>query len=183
MAGATEDGTSAVVEVEPDDHEWPAEAVDHRLERDPGFERLFTDERVAMVRLAWLLTGSEPQAEEIVQDAFAKVFERWSKLDNPGGYLRTCVVNGCRRAGRRRLVERRHAPPVGRSAAPDDAHGDSELLDALRTLDPKRRAAVVLRYWGDCSQAEVAEAMGVRLGTAKSMLSRAMTDLRKVVEP
>lgn len=146
------------------------------------FDRLFEDERVPMVRLAWLLTGSEPLSEEIAQDAFAKVFERWAKLDNPGGYLRACVVNGCRKAARRRLVERRHAPAARQESAPADHHSDSDLLDALRTLAPKRRAAVVLRYWGDCSVAEVAEALGVRLGTAKSMISRALAELRKVVE-
>lgn len=84
------------------------------------FDELFDHERVAMVRLAWLLTGSKPLAEEIAQDAFAKVFERWAKLDNPGGYLRTCLVNGSRKAGRRRLVERRHAP----AARPDSARPD-----------------------------------------------------------
>ncbi|HEV7723144.1 MAG TPA: sigma factor, partial [Iamia sp.] len=61
-----------------------------------GFDDLFTVERIPMTRLAYLLVGSEAVAEEVVQDAFAQVYERWDRLDRPGGYLRTCVVHGAR---------------------------------------------------------------------------------------
>lgn len=180
MTVAAEGGTGGLRGVEP-------VVVQPQEEAGPlgsgGFDRLFSDERVVMVRLAWLLTGSEPLAEEITQDA--QVFERWDKLDNPGGYLRSCVVNGSRRAERRRSVERRHAP--GAEPDPSVSGGEDvaapDLVAALRTLQPKRRAAVVLRYWGGYSQAEVADALGVRVGTVKSMLHRALADLRKVVEP
>ena len=74
------------------------------------FERLFVVERMPMVRLAALLVGSRAIAEEVVQDAFAAVSERWDGLDRPGGYLRTAVVNGCAQVLRRRSVEDRHRP-------------------------------------------------------------------------
>ena len=73
------------------------------------FESLYADEVDAMARLAFLMVGSEAQAEELVHDAFARLYERWDRVDNPGGYLRTCVVNGCKDRLRRRGVERRHA--------------------------------------------------------------------------
>ena len=75
---------------------------------DAGLDRLFVAERRPMVRLAALMVGSRALAEEIVQDAFASVSERWDGLHRPGGYLRTAVVNGCARVLRRRSVEDRH---------------------------------------------------------------------------
>lgn len=69
-------------------------------DRTVGFERHYRSEYEGMVRLAVLLLRSREPAEEAVHDAFAKVYERWPKLTNPGGYLRTCVVNRCRDLGR-----------------------------------------------------------------------------------
>ena len=71
-------------------------------------ESLFLAERVPMVKLATLMVGSRAIAEEVVQDAFATVGERWDGLDRPGAYLRTAVVNGCAQTLRRRSVENRH---------------------------------------------------------------------------
>src|SRR5215470_1874637 len=70
---------------------------------------LYEREREPMVRLAVLLVGSLAVAEEVVQDAFVVVSQRWNELDNPGGYLRTTVVNACRMQLRRHATERRHA--------------------------------------------------------------------------
>ncbi|MDQ6948977.1 MAG: SigE family RNA polymerase sigma factor, partial [Actinomycetota bacterium] len=72
-----------------------------------SFDDVYRRESVNMVRLAVLLVGCQHQAEEIVQDAFAQLFERWDRIDRPGAYLRTCVVNGSRRAHRRRSQDHR----------------------------------------------------------------------------
>jgi RNA polymerase sigma-70 factor (sigma-E family) len=143
------------------------------------FERLYASEYQGMVRLAFLLLGGHGgHAEEVVQDAFARVYERWERLDEPGAYLRTAVVNRCRDVLRRRLVARRKPPDPPRAAYQDADH----LVDALACLAPKRRAAVILRFYADMSEAEIAAALEVRVGTVKSMLHRSLRQLREVVE-
>jgi RNA polymerase sigma-70 factor (sigma-E family) len=146
--------------------------------RDDGFDELYRREYAPMLRLAYLLLGSNELAEEAVHDAFAKVFERWSRLDRPGGYLRTCVVNRCRDLQRRRRFER-----TGRLAAPVEQDlGADEVLDALAALPHRQRAALVLRYYEDLSEADIADALGVRPGTVKSLVSRGLDRLREVIE-
>jgi RNA polymerase sigma-70 factor (sigma-E family) len=143
-----------------------------------GFDELYRREYEPMVRLAFLLTGSNELAEDAAHDAFAKVYERWSRLDRPGAYLRTCVVNRCRDLLRRRRVERERSPqPVA------NAHLQAnEVVDALAKLPVRQRAALVLRYYEDLSEADIAEALGVRRGTVKSLVSRGLDQLREVIE-
>ena len=141
------------------------------------FDALYVAEYGPMVRLAFLLVGAGA-AEEVVQDAFARVFERWATLDRPGAYLRTCVVNGCRQLARRRRLQWRHPYPAPAAAE----LGADDLLQALDGLPPTRRAAIVLRYYGDLSEAEIAETLGVRPGTVKSMVHRGLRQLREVIE-
>jgi RNA polymerase sigma factor (sigma-70 family) len=142
------------------------------------FERLFADERRPMVRLAYLLVGSEAVAEEVVQDAFTQVYARWDHIDRPGAYLQTCVVHGARRSGRRIRREQDRAEPSGPAAL--DAR---ELLDALGRLRPTWRAVVVLRFYGGMTQPEISDLLGVRPGTVKSRLHRALAQLREELEP
>lgn len=156
----------------------PAATVPGGLPSRLTVETLYAAEYAPMVRVAFLLVGGAA-AEEVVQDAFARVIERWDRLDRPGAYLRTCVVNGCRDRLRRRRVARLRQP------RPREAAGDlgaDHLLDALAVLSPARRAAVVLRYYADLPEAEIAEALGVKPGTVKSMLHRSLRQLREVVE-
>ncbi|MYB25613.1 MAG: SigE family RNA polymerase sigma factor [Acidimicrobiia bacterium] len=142
------------------------------------FDDFYRAEYAPMVRLARALLDTSESAEEIAQDAFARVFERWDRLDSPGGYLRTAVVNGARSELRKREVRRRvglgHPRPV---AAERDY-----LLDALDSLPPKRKTALVLRFYAGLSEREIAETMGVRPGTVKSMVSRGLAQLREVIE-
>lgn len=145
-----------------------------------SFEDVYRREALGMVRLAFLMVGSRPQAEEIVQDAFARLLERWDSTQSPGAYLRTSVVNGCKRAHRRRSLERRTA-----AREPDPAPvglGVDHLSDALAALPPKRRAAIVLRYYDGLSEAEISTVLRVRPGTVKSLASRGLAQLREVIE-
>jgi RNA polymerase sigma-70 factor (sigma-E family) len=150
------------------DDEWPADLLD-----------LFTTSRVEMVRLAHLITGSNVVAEDVVQEAFVRLRRHWPRLGNPGGYLRTSVVNLARQHLRRRDVERRHAP-----AEPEERQltGDPEIDDtwaALCRLPTRQRAVVVLRFDEDLSYSEIAHIVGSRVGTVKSNLHRGLARLRK----
>ena len=142
------------------------------------FEEFYRTEYAPMVRLARGLVDASEAAEEIAQDAFARVFERWDRLDSPGGYLRTAVVNGARSELRKREVRRR----VGLGQPRQVPAERDYLVDALDRLAPKRKTALVLRFYAGLSEREIAEAMGVRPGTVKSLLSRGLADLREVIE-
>lgn len=143
------------------------------------FEELYRSEALNMVRLAFLMVGSQQFAEEIAQDAFAQVFERWDRIERPAAYLRTCVVNGCRTAHRRRLLNRRAEAADRR---PHVVLETNHLGDALGSLPARQRSVIVLRYFGDHSEEEIAEVLGVRRGTVKSLLHRGLAQLRKVID-
>ena len=142
------------------------------------FDEFYRAEYAPMVRLARGLVDTSESAEEIAQDAFAQVFERWDRLDSPGGYLRTAVVNGARSELRKREVRRR----VGLDRPPQPDAERDYLVDALDQLPAKRKTALVLRYYAGLSEREIAETMGVRPGTVKSMVSRGLAELREVIE-
>ena len=153
------------------------------------FDALYRNEYDRMVRVATLMSGSQATAEELVQTAVVRVHGRWAELDNPGAYLRTCVVNGSRDIHRRHgRFERRKpllAVPERAADAPDDAQiGDRvDLVAALQTLPAKQRAALVLRFYGGLRESEIAEALGVPGGTVKTLLRRGLERLRKEITP
>ena len=142
-----------------------------------SFEQLFASESGVMLRLAIGLVDVPERAEEIVQDAFEKTLLAWARLNEPGAFLRTAVVNGCRSELRRRRVMRRH--PVPLAGASELGEADGALLAAVARLTPQRRVAITLRYYSDLAEADIANAMGVRVGTVKSLISRGLADLRK----
>jgi len=142
------------------------------------FSEFYRMEYPGMVRLAVSLTGDVDRAEDVVQDAFARLHGRFPSLDRPGGYLRTSVVNLCRDHHRRGALEKRE---LGRRCPAPLSLDASELIDVLLHLPFKQRAVLVLRYWGDWSEAEIAEAVGCRPGNVKSLASRGLATLRKEV--
>lgn len=146
---------------------------------DDAFAELYRQQLRPMVRLAHLLTGGSPAAEELVQEAFVAVHRRWATIEHPPAYLRRAVVNAAASHRRRIRLEVRHAV-----AAPDATlQPTDELRDAIATLPPRQRAAVVLRYYEDLPEAEIAAAMGCGVPAVKSLLHRALGQLREVVEP
>ena len=147
---------------------------------ESGIEDLFRQRREASLRLATFLVGDVAVAEEIVQDAFLQVTRRWNRLDNPDGYLRTAVVNGCRSHIRRLTRGRRRPLPKPRLHVEAPEHDD--LWAVLARLPERRRAALVLRYYEDLPVAEIARLLGCRPGTVSSLLHRGLADLRKVVD-
>jgi RNA polymerase sigma-70 factor (sigma-E family) len=153
--------------------------VNSAVRQASTFEELFRQQYEPMVRVAFLLVGSRAEAEDVVQDAFARVELRWARVDNPAGYLRRCVVNRSNDVLRRRSVEQRFLR-LRRDEASELVA--DELGDALASLPPKRRAAIVLRYYNGLPEREIAAALGVRPGTVKSLLHRGLAQLREVIE-
>ena len=144
-----------------------------------SMDDLWRQEYPTMVRLARALVDSPDRAEEIVQDAFAHTLRRYDRLDRPGAYLRTSVVNGAKGELRKREVRRRISPPAGPSSTPAQ---DEYLADALAALSPKRRIVLVLRFYADMPDDEIAEHLGVRPVTVRSLAARGLDDLRKVID-
>ena len=140
---------------------------------------LYRSRYLPMVRLAFLLTGSNEVAEEIVQDAFIRLRDRAGVADLPS-YLRAAIVNACRDHHRRSEVQTRALLRL----APRDAAVDAvdELADALARLPERQRAVIVLRYYAGLSEAEIADLLGCRAGTVKSLAHRGLAALRAVVE-
>jgi RNA polymerase sigma-70 factor (sigma-E family) len=155
-----------------------AAAVAARDDEDGGFVALYRDRYDAMVRLAYLMTGSQAIAEELVQDAFVSVHRSWDRAQNPRAYLRTAVVNACRSWGRRRSLEllRKPAPPDPVTLVTDD------LWDVLQTLPPRQRAAIVLRFYEDLPDEEIAALLGCKVPTVRTAVFRGLAKLRKEVE-
>ena len=151
---------------------------------------LYTAHYRSLVRLAAFLTGDRDNAEEVVQDAYVKVLGSWRGIREPDkaeAYLRTAVVNLSRSRLRRRQVADRHRP----DPPPDVCSAESSamrtvqreaVLHALQQLPQRQREAVVLRYFGDLSEAQTAAAMGCSAGAVKSHTSRAMAALRPLLE-
>lgn len=146
---------------------------------DDDFVRFYREAYPGAVRLAWLLTHDHHAAEDVVQDAFVRVRPRLGTVEHRHAYLRTAVVNGCRdrarsagraEAGMRRLDVVRDIEPA---AEP------STLLELVARLPHRHRAVLVLRYWADLPEAEIAEIVGVRPATVRSLTARALARLRK----
>lgn len=146
---------------------------------NPTFDELYAAQYAAMVRLAHSLVDTRQRAEEIAQDAFAAVYERFDRLAAPTAYLRTCVLNGCRRAIRRRMLRRSREQAVAEGGT---ELGFNHVLDAVRRLPHRQRSMIALRYDLQLTDAEIAATLDVPLGTVKSTLFRAITTLRQEIE-
>ncbi|HEU0129733.1 MAG TPA: SigE family RNA polymerase sigma factor [Mycobacteriales bacterium] len=145
----------------------------------------------SLVRLAALLLDDVGTSEEVVQDAYIRMHGAWGRIKDPDralAYLRTTVVNLSRSRMRRRQVAERHAPRLRpETVVVDDfavtgAERDA-VMGALRALPPKQREALVLRFYGDLSEAEIATAMGCSQGAVKSHLHRGKAALARHLEP
>ena len=151
---------------------------------------LYREHYRSLVRLAALLVRDIATAEEVVQDSFVAMHDGWRRLrdtDKALSYLRQTVVNRSRAVLRHRAVVDRNAPSPPPDM-PSAEHGAIALLErsavvaALRTLPPRQREALVLRYYGNLSEAQIAAAMGISQGAVKSHTARAMIALRAVLE-
>jgi RNA polymerase sigma-70 factor (sigma-E family) len=138
-----------------------------------------------MIGLARLLVGDLGSAEDVVQEAFARLSGRLHGVDNPEAYLSTMVVNQCRAAMRRRQTVQRHAWRwVSRTptADPEQSLADRQaVFGALRRLPARQRECLVLRYYLDWSEEQIADALGISTGSVKTHTSRALAGMNELL--
>ena len=159
------------------------------LDREEAVAELFAAHHLQLVRLAVLLGADD--AEDVVAEAFYQLYRRWRRLRNPDAaatYLRSVVVNLTRMRIRHLEVVRRHA---ARAVPEHVASGEERvvlrddqraLVDAVRVLPARQREALVLRFWLDLRESEIADAMGISAGAVKVHVSRGMAALSRTLE-
>jgi RNA polymerase sigma-70 factor (sigma-E family) len=169
--------------------ETAARATEPR-DGDAALTLLFADHYSQLVKLAALLVRDAHRAEEIVQDAFVDMHQRWTRLREPAkaaAYLRTAVVNRARSDLRHRKVVRSHQPDPARSADSAEAGAlarlqQTEVMKLLDQLPDRQRSVLILRFYGQLSEAEIADTLGISRGAVKSHSSRGLKALRPVLE-
>ena len=172
---------------------WPGHAlgsVPADRDADRAVTALYAAHYRSLVRLAALLVRDVATAEEVVQESFIAMHGGWCRLrdsDKALWYLRQSVVNRSRSVLRHRVVVDRNAPkpPPDMPSAEQGAIARLErsaVVTALRTLPARQREALVLRYYGDLSEAQIASTMGISRGAVKSHTARGMSSLRAVLE-
>ncbi|MEV7325832.1 SigE family RNA polymerase sigma factor [Streptomyces sp. NPDC093970] len=159
--------------------------------RDEEFQSFMIGRWPRLMRTAFLLTGEQHAAEDLVQSTLERVFVAWRKVgsaDDPEAYVRRVMINAHARRHRRKLKEFlapkddsglvREVPDTGdRIAQADDR---TALLTALAQLPSRQREAVVLRYWEDLTETQTAQAMGCSVGTVKSNAAKGIAKLRAI---
>ncbi len=154
---------------------------------DASFQEYVASRGQALARMAYLLSGSHADADDLVQAALAKAYARWSHistLDSPDAYVRRILANQhvswWRSRRRERLTDQTPEVAVGDATA---NRADADLVRAgVRALPPRQRAAIVFRYFEDLDDAAIADALGCSVGTVRSQISRALATLRSQCE-
>jgi RNA polymerase sigma factor (sigma-70 family) len=147
-----------------------------------ALERLYRDQWAPMVRLARLLTGSMIGAEDLVQDAFVRIASRPGGLEgirSPAAFVRAAVVNACRSSHRHQAIVHRHEVRAPEPELPDHL---VDFADVLARLPERQRAAIVLRHHCGLGDEEIAEVLGCRRSTVRSLVKRGLASLREVIE-
>jgi RNA polymerase sigma factor (sigma-70 family) len=150
-----------------------------------SFEVFFDREAVTLFRRLYAVTGDAGEAEEIMQDAFLALWERWDRvrtMEDPTGYLYRTSMNVFRKRGRRAALAIRKRLALVPDAVPfADIDAQQDVVAALRILTPRQRAAIVLLDVLDYSSEDAGKALGVTAGTARGLASRARETLRQQV--
>jgi DNA-directed RNA polymerase specialized sigma24 family protein len=151
---------------------------------DPAsFEAFYLASYESLVRLAFILTSSREIAEDLVQDSFVRLHRHYDNVESPDRYIRRTVVNASRSHFRRAGRERDKRPLLYVVPGAGDGPGTSgELNDVLLTLPYRQRAAVVLRFYSDLSENEIAEILVCRPGTVGSLIHRGLERMRRAIE-
>jgi RNA polymerase sigma-70 factor (sigma-E family) len=151
---------------------------------DARVEHLYRKHVGDAVRLAYLLTGDREDAEDLAHDAFVRAAGRLTSLrreDTFGSYLRRAVVNACishrRRLAVRRTYLERHGHDEPTAEFPD-VEGHDAIVRAISILPPRQRAAIVLRYWADLSESDMAAALDCSVQAVRNLLQRGLATLR-----
>jgi RNA polymerase sigma-70 factor (sigma-E family) len=163
-----------------------------RADAAQAVSALYEAHAVGLIRLGVVMLGDRAAAEDVVQDAFCGLYRRWGRLADPAkalSYVRASTLNGCRSELRHRIRAQRRGGP-----APDTADAASaeqaallgeehrQVLSALRRLPDRQREALVLRFYLDQTEPEIAESMGISPGTVKSTTSRGLAALGRLIQ-
>jgi RNA polymerase sigma-70 factor (sigma-E family) len=163
--------------------------VSHSSDRDASFSAFFSAHAEEIRRLAVFLTGDPEGGRDLAQEALVRTYRHWSRIkgDDPVPYAKRILVNLVRSAHRRKVVALRHE----KSTLPDPGIQPSGVgkvddwlvvSDALRELPPVRRAAIVMRYYEDMSEADIARVLDRPVNTIKSDIHRGLKRLRPLLE-
>jgi RNA polymerase sigma-70 factor (sigma-E family) len=180
-------GAAAEVDPEgwPDDGPGSAEAA---------ITALYEASALGLIRMAYVMLGDQPSAEDVVQEAFYGLYRRWDRLADTAGatyYVRTSVLNGCRSALRRRAVRRgflQHGPladpPPAVSAETVVLGGEErdDVIRALRHLPDRQREVLILRFYAELPDEQIGRVMGIRPGTVRSTAFRALDALGRALK-
>jgi RNA polymerase sigma-70 factor (sigma-E family) len=165
-----------------------------RAAADDGVSSLYAVHWAPMVRLAWLFVHDDLLAEEIAQEAFVSLHRKWHEVTGASGaaYLRQCVVNGARSALRHHKVEQRYLDSIrpgprrlNVASAEDEAVAavsSADMFERLQGLPTRQREVLVLRYYLDLSEAQIADALGIAPGSVKAHAHRGLAALRTEME-
>jgi RNA polymerase sigma-70 factor (sigma-E family) len=154
-------------------------------DRDTEFKDFFETEFRPLRRLGYLLTGDWAEAEDLAQEAMVRTYRAWSRIrerERPGAYARSVLVNRRRSLLRRSMVAQKHAETLRSEAyAPDFGEEGMVLWDAIASLPRRQRAALVLRFYEDLPESEIALILDAPVGTVKSLVHRGLAKLRERV--
>jgi RNA polymerase sigma-70 factor (sigma-E family) len=149
---------------------------------------LYQASALGLIRMAYVMLGDLPSAEDVVQEAFYGLYRRWGRLADTAGalyYVRTSVLNGCRSALRHRAVRRRSLadPPSAVSAETVVLGGEEreDVIRALRRLPDRQREVLILRFYAELPDEQIARVMGIRPGTVRSTAFRALDALGRAL--
>jgi RNA polymerase sigma-70 factor (sigma-E family) len=153
-------------------------------ERDAEFAAYMQTRQTNLLRIAYLLTGDQNVAEDLVQASLAKLYLAWDKVqdrESVDAYVRRILVNENNSLWRRGWKRREYATETLPERQTSDVYDEGQrgaLWELVQTLPKKARAVVVLRFYEELSEAETADALGISVGTVKSQTSRALANLR-----
>jgi RNA polymerase sigma-70 factor (sigma-E family) len=151
---------------------------------------LFEEHYASLVRMARLLVDDRETAEDVVMDGFTSLYRRWMAIRDPAEahrYVRSCVLNGARSQLRRRRLRRRHESTSSQQDVVRDGHETNEadrstVTQLLATLPYRQRQVLVLRYFVDLTEAQIAYELGVSPGSVKTHASRGLAALARALE-
>ena len=176
----------------PPDSLTESEVVWNVLPRDRtgAVTALFEEHYASLVRMARLLVDDRETAEDVVMDAFTSLYRRWAAVRDPDEayrYVRSCVLNGSRSQLRRRRLRRRHESGSHQQEATRDSLETNEtdrstVTQLLRTLPYRQRQVLVLRYFVDLTEAQIAYELGVSPGSVKTHASRGLDALARALD-
>ena len=147
----------------------------------PSFDDVYRESRPGLLRLAYLVVGSRAVAEEVVQEAFLRLHQRFPTVEQPAAYVRVAVVRLAVTTNKRRAME---IDRLERTRARADAPAPEldETFAAVLRLRPERRIVLILRYYEDLPHDEIARLLGCPVVTVRTRVRRALGDLRKELE-